>query len=552
MSTRAEHDFDEAIEHTLEAVGLATAASRVYVFLYRSADGSDSLPDRDGSPVDVDGYVGDNSHEWCAPGVEPQKTQLQGLPMSVFPFFGKETLEERDIHLRSLEDLPPEAAAEYEILAAQDITSLVVVPIVGRAGAMLGAGEDASSSVIGFLGVDAVGSRPPFDATIVGVLRAAAASVAAVLSCRDRDRAQSEGLARMLRRSGGTEATSALAAGIVHDLANLLVVADMQAEFLLERLAPEDDDRPGLEDVLALGQRAGKLLRRLLAAVTGRAERETRIDVDESIRELVRLLRRALGPKRTVVLDLAAGGQQVRGPASAFDQAMLNLVLNARDATTETGRIEITTRIDPVTQELVVTVTDDGPGVAPELRDRVFDPYVTTKGEQGSGLGLANVALAARALRGDVTLVDVEGPGARFELRFAPVAREPQVPDHLAGRLASGRRRVLLVEDERALRVLIRRSLVSAGFSVEDVLQVADAPTRLQSTAPDVVLLDLAIGTPIVMDLIDAARAQPHPPLLVAMTSNPNGAPARDAEARGVLVLAKPFRRSALAELVSR
>jgi signal transduction histidine kinase len=552
VSTRAEHDFDEAIERTLEAVGLATSASRVYVFLYRSADGSDTLPARDDRPVDVDAYVGDNSHEWCAPGVEPQKAQLQGLPMSVFPFFGNETIEGRDIYLRSLDDLPPEAAAEYEILAAQDITSLVVVPIMSRAVVSIASSTRGSAPVLGFLGVDAVGTRPPFEEAMVAVLRAAAASVAAVLSCRDRDRLQAEGLARMLRRSGGTEATSALAAGIVHDLANLLVVADMQAEFLLERLAPEDDDRPGLEDVLALGQRAGKLLRRLLAAVTGRAERETRIDVDESIRELVRLLRRALGSKRTVVLDLAAGGHQVRGPASAFDQAMLNLVLNARDATTETGRIEITTRIDAVTQELVVTVADDGEGVAPEIRDRVFDPYVTTKGEQGSGLGLANVALAARALRGDVRLVDIEGAGARFEMRFAPVPREAQVPDHLAGRLASGLRRVLLVEDERALRVLIRRSLVSAGFSVEDVVQVTDAATRLAATAPDVVLLDLAIGTPMVMDLLDAAQAQAQPPLLVAMTSNPNGAPARDVEARGVLVLAKPFRRSALAELVSR
>jgi signal transduction histidine kinase len=554
VSTGAEQPFDEAIERTLEAVGLATGASRVYVFLYRSADGNPSLPPRGEPPIDVDAYVGDNSHEWCAAGVAPQISQLQGLPMSVFPWFGQETLAGRDIYLRELEDLPPEAAAEHELLAAQDITSLVVVPIAVRDGprdSVLKTGPreipTLGAPILGFLGVDGVGDRPPFPPTIVDVLRAAAGSVAAVLACRARERAQSEGLARLLRRASGTEATAALAAGIVHDLANLLVVADMQAEFLLERLPPGDDDRPGLEDVLALGQRGGKLLRRLLAAVTGRAERETRIDVDDSIREL--------GPRRRVTLALAAEGQQVKGPASAFDQAMLNLVLNARDATAEDGRIEISTRVDRVTHELVITVEDDGAGVAPEVRDRVFDPYVTTKGEQGSGLGLANVALAARELRGDVRLVEPESldrRGARFELRLPPVPRDQPIATHLAGRLAEGQRRVLLVEDERALRVLIRRSLITAGFAVEDVLELSEAPGRLVAASPDVVVVDLAVGAPLVAALLDAVEAQTKPPIVVAMTSNPNGTPAREVEARGAFVLTKPFRRSALAEFVSR
>lgn len=512
-------EIDACVQAILATLATPTRAARSYVFEF-----------------EADGLMS-NTHEWCAEGVEPQRDQLQAAPSDLFPWWVAEIRAGRAIVLRSLDELPPAAAAERELLAAQDITELLAVPL------------HVGGHLRGFVGIDIVGEPRGIDAITRATVEHAARAIGSLLTTAELARTRIGEVETRVRRLADLDASAALSAGLVHDLANLLVVVSLHTELALERVAEDDPEREPLDDMLSLVQRASALLRRLLAMLGGQSSTLVAVELDTTANELARMLARAFEPNVRLRVDTHAPDAQIVGPPSLLDQALLNLLVNARDASPPGGVIELRTRIDPVANQALVVVSDMGPGVPPELREQIFQPFFTTKGEAGTGLGLFNVRHAVEQLGGSIRVDVAALGGASFEVRLPLAARTPRLAELVSDVLARGELGLLLVEHERALRVLLRRSLEQLGFVVDCEQRLDEARAQILGERHAIVLLDLHLDEDA-LELVRVARARGR--MVVGMTSEPTSPLALAAEQLGAQLLVKPFRRGVLEELLGR
>lgn len=224
-----------------------------------------------------------------------------------------------------------------------------------------------------------------------------------------------------LRESEKLELMGQLARGVVHDLNNLLSVVQVAAESLRQPL-PDAERTEVLDDLADVAERSTRLTRQLLAFNRRREVHLARVDVNQLARDTGGLFQRLLRPGVTLALELCDGPLPVTGEQALLEQALLNLLLNARDAMPNGGALTLRTRRDGGRAR--VSVTDTGTGIPPDVRERIFEPLFTTKHDgHGTGIGLATVKSVVEQHAGEV-LVDTElGKGTTFALVF-PVARE--------------------------------------------------------------------------------------------------------------------------------
>ncbi|APZ99123.1 hybrid sensor histidine kinase/response regulator [Sphingopyxis sp. QXT-31] len=272
------------------------------------------------------------------------------------------------------------------------------------------------------------------------------------------DRAAAEA---QLRQAQKMEAVGQLTGGIAHDFNNMLAVVVGGLE-LAQRLvvdAPEKAQRH-LSNAMDGANRAADLTRRLLAFARSEPARPEMIVVDESIASFAELIERTIGDRIALTLDLRAAGLAAWLDRQQFENALLNLAVNARDAMDGHGALTIRTLRDEQTEAgaLAVQVIDTGCGMAPEVLERVFDPFYTTKpAGQGTGLGMSQVFAFCRQSGGEVQIASTEGEGTRVAM-LLPVARpveaaEPELVAPVAEpEAASQALHILVVEDD--LRVL--------------------------------------------------------------------------------------------------
>ncbi len=294
-------------------------------------------------------------------------------------------------------------------------------------------------------------------------------------------------LEERLRRSQTMEAVGRLASGVAHDFNNLLTVIMASADMANFNRASSRE----LRDIVRAASTAAELSQRLLSMGQTSNSPLPDLDLDAAVCSATRMLAGAAGDN--IDLRVAANSSVIiRGDRRQLDQALLNLVINARDAMDGSGSIVV--RVVPARSGgAAIEVIDDGPGMGDEIRARALEPFFTTKGEgSGSGLGLAMVQGAVTIMGGEVCIDTAEGGGTRVTLWFprstgtplpAPLSRPTPVVAGL---------RVLVVEDEPVVRSLCARMLRRAGMHV----QVADGPVAAMShmeSALDVVLSDIAM-----------------------------------------------------------
>jgi nitrogen-specific signal transduction histidine kinase/ActR/RegA family two-component response regulator len=367
---------------------------------------------------------------------------------------------------------------------------------------------------------------------------------------RDRRRLEEE-----LRQAQKMEAVGQLAGGVAHDFNNLLTAILGASQFAREALAghPARDD---LDEVIAAARRGAELTRRLLG-FSRRQVAETRVfDLAEAVSGSEELLRRLLGEDVQLVARVAARSL-VRADPALVEQGIVNLALNARDAMPRGGRLEIEARPldggDPVRAGdptlpagplVLLEVRDTGVGMDEATRARIFEPFFTTKAAgKGTGLGLSTVYAAVRGAGGAIRVESAPGRGATFRI-FLPRCRDDARPSASPAPLAAGgRERVLLVEDDPAVRVLARRALTGAGYEVLEAdrpsaaLDLAERAGRLDLLVTDVILPELS-GSELAAEL--SARL---PSLRVLYVSGYTGGhlDARGVQGAGRGFLAKPF-----------
>ncbi len=270
-----------------------------------------------------------------------------------------------------------------------------------------------------------------------------------------------------LHRVDRLESIGRLAGGIAHDFNNLLAVIRNYAQFLIEDLPEGSQSREDLEQIRRAVDRATSLTRQLLIFARKERSAPRPLQLNEIVGDTERLLHRTLGEDIHLRTRLDHGLPPVELDPGQAEQVLINLALNARDAMPTGGTLTITTaRGDDDT--VLLSVSDTGTGMPPEVADRAFEPFFTNKPEgKGTGLGLAMVYGVITSAGGNVDLETSEGEGTTLTLSLPatdePAPEEPELtPEIGAGRGET----VLLVEDADALRDLTRRILAEAGYTV--------------------------------------------------------------------------------------
>jgi signal transduction histidine kinase/ActR/RegA family two-component response regulator len=300
------------------------------------------------------------------------------------------------------------------------------------------------------------------------------------------------------------EAVGRLAGAVAHDFNNSLLVIQGWAELLGPRARFDPQLAEALRAIDQAARRSAQLTRRLLTL--GRREVSVPRPVQPAtfLADFARTLGRVLPEDVRVELQVAETGP-ILVDAGQLEQALLNLALNARDAMRGKGGGLLTIRcreeatatlghaLDPaVPRAVVIEVEDTGSGIEPAALERIFEPYFTTKGEAGTGLGLASVEAIARGAGGAVWAASRLGDGSKFSLAFpaAPAARDaPELPAALPAGKGHGEV-ILVVEDEREVRELMVHALERAGFSVIAAEDGDAALAKIEGAgAPDVALL---------------------------------------------------------------
>jgi CheY-like chemotaxis protein len=301
-------------------------------------------------------------------------------------------------------------------------------------------------------------------------------------------------LEAQLRQSQKMQALGQLASGLAHDFNNVLTVVSGYAESLAGRLKSDADASAALEEIQRASDQGAALTRRLLALSRPSALKRVAVDLNALVRDHEQMLRVMLGESITLLLEVAPGEALVRADAGALEQVLLNLLANARDALPNGGTVRVATHARGGRATLVVH--DNGSGIQPVLRERIFEPFVTTKpAGGGSGLGLYVVYAIVTGLGGEIDLQTEVGLGTRVSVKLPSLpadARSAAVASR-RDRARGGSERVLVVEDRPELRELLRAALADAGYQVivaaDGVEALAlDVRDRIDLVVSDVVM----------------------------------------------------------------
>ncbi len=287
------------------------------------------------------------------------------------------------------------------------------------------------------------------------------------------------------------EAVGRLAGGVAHDFNNLLMVIMGRTELLLRELARDDPRRAAAQLIVSSTSRAADLTRQLLAFSRKQVLQPRVLDLNAVVGNMGELLKRLIGEDIVLatVLDPVLG--RVKADPGQTEQVIMNLAINARDAmpqggrlTIETANVELDARYAQQHLEtrpgphVMVAVSDTGIGMDATTQARLFEPFFTTKGPgKGTGLGLATVYGIVKQSGGNIWVYSEPGQGTTFKI-YLPQVEEPDEPGQPDPPLATplqGMETILLVEDETAVRELVRDALTARGYTVLEAHHGNDA-----------------------------------------------------------------------------
>ena len=372
-----------------------------------------------------------------------------------------------------------------------------------------------------------------------------------------------------LQQAQRLEAVGRLAGGVAHETNNQMTVVLGCANFALRHGALPADVRADLEQIRKAAERTASITAQLLAFGRRQVSRPEVTDLAGAVRRLQPILERAIAPLALLDLAIAPGAAPAKVDPGQFDQVLLNLVMNGRDAMEAGGRLRIAvSRAHLVNdggerfvgEEIVpgdyirIAVSDTGQGMDDATLRRAFEPFFTTKAiGQGTGLGLSMVYGIMRQNGGYISVATQPGHGATFVLYF-PVAAEPAAAPGAAdpGAAPVAHRTVLRVEDDPSVRAILVRELESHRY---EVLEAEDGRAALDCVRQYRGKLDVVI-TDVQMPGLDgralaAALAELRPGLPVLfMSGHPDDEVIRELTASGKPFLQKPFTGEELAYLV--
>ena len=387
---------------------------------------------------------------------ERLKEALQRQPgAQSMPWFTSRLEEDGKVVINSLDEIPNEARTEREHLEIRGVGAAVMLPF----------GKDGDQIICFTSGEQ----RNWMEDEIVGLN-----SITTILENgmeRQRFEVEKNLLREQLHQAQKLEAIGKLTGGIAHDFNNMLVPIIGYADSILnesEKLKWEEE----IKEIRKAADSAASLTGQLLAFSRKQILHKRPLRVNREVAEMDKMIRRILGEDVDLILHTKARRDVVEADRGQLQQVLVNLCVNARDAMPEGGAIAITTNNPPDNEDqVVIEVRDTGCGMTEEVREKAFDPFFSTKGNDGTGLGLSVVMGIVQQHNGSMELSSEPGEGTVFTIRF-PLSKESASPDKAPERTVpseeEGRNgeRILLVEDEPAVMTFVRTALSKWNYEV--------------------------------------------------------------------------------------
>jgi PAS domain S-box-containing protein len=384
----------------------------------------------------------------------------------------------------------------------------------------------------------------------------------------ERKRAQDEldRTREAISQSQKLEAIGRLTGGVAHDFNNLLTIIRSSAELLRHASLPEEKRSRYIQAIADTAERAAVLTRQLLAFARQQPLRPEAFHVGARVEGIREMIEASLGATIQFDLDIPDDLPLVEADVNQFEAALLNMVINARDAMGNAGKLRVGARhvsqIPPIRQHagtmgdfIAVTVTDTGPGIDPAVLGRVFEPFFTTKqANKGTGLGLSQVYGFAKQSGGEIDVDSKAGSGTTFTLYLPRAKVDAVAPLH---RGSSHRlpgiihpRNVLLVEDNETVGQFALGLLTELGHNVTLVTdgRAALKEIRQRGRQLDIVLTDVVMPGMSGIELAQEIRQQ-WPDLCVVLTSGYSHILAEEGS-HGFYLLEKPYSMEGLLAVI--
>jgi two-component system, cell cycle sensor histidine kinase and response regulator CckA len=384
-----------------------------------------------------------------------------------------------------------------------------------------------------------------------------------------RDVTERTRLADQLRHAQKLEAVGQLAGGVAHDFNNILTVILASVEIVFEGLEDPHPARRWLLDIQHAGRRAAALTRQLLTFARRHAAAPQTLDLNDVVKGIHKMLERLIGEGTRMSLTLQATLPSIFADPDQLGQVLTNLVVNARDAMPQGGTICIVTASHTLdeSQGLVwalpagdyvrLSVRDTGEGMTKEVKDRIFEPFYTTKKDRGTGLGLSMVHGIVTQSGGQIRAESELGAGTTFTILLPVTTGTRDVVR--AGKgvpfTLSGHERILLVEDEGPVRAVASEILTKSGYTVEAVATVADAIAAWAGGTKgfDLIVTDVVMPDASGWALGEQIRAQAPAQKIVFMSGYSHEVLAHGTTGASTFkLLQKPFTRIDLLRIVRR
>lgn len=455
-------EIDASIDATLERIGTVFNTESCAIVQYSPRGETSSL-----------------THRWPVAACD----SVQDLDSTQFAWWNGRLSNEDYIFIPDASQLPEDAAAERQLLRSTGITSILAIPM--REG----------SRPLGYLAFPSSGNRRQWHAEDLAVLKTLSSIVLSAI-VRKRNEQEKERLQEQLAHSQKMEAVGKLSGGIAHDFNNMLLPIIGYADMLLTTMADDDPRVNDLAEIRRAADRAAALTRQLLAFSRKQVIAKSVFDLGEAIAEMENMLRRIIGADVELITELDGCAIPVRADVGQIEQVLMNLVINARQAMPDGGSIRLRAgnysgpleeiklvSAQPAEGEYAyIEVRDGGTGMDPELISRIFEPFYTTKGLDGTGLGLSVVYGIIEQHHGGIDVISEVGEGTTFRI-ILPTAGNGHPPEPVENeRVTTGAattpgpgQRILLVEDEPGVRNFVTEALGKNGYEVISAGSIGEA-----------------------------------------------------------------------------
>ncbi|HEY0254814.1 MAG TPA: ATP-binding protein [Kofleriaceae bacterium] len=352
-----------------------------------------------------------------------------------------------------------------------------------------------------------------------------------------------------LRQTQKMDSLGMLAGGIAHDFNNLLAVISTNASVLGE-IVTDDEGRSLVDDIEQTVQRAAGLTRQLLAFSRKQVAAPISLDLNSTISDTHKMLRRMIGEDVKLLTSYEPDLPHVMIDPGLVVQVLMNLAVNARYAMPRGGTLSVTTRA--TNTNVILVVSDTGTGMPPDVRARIFEPFVTTKGVgKGTGMGLSVVHGIVQQANGTISVSSTPDQGTTFEIKLPAVPETGNTIEIPVVEATRGSETVLVVDDDDFVRKAATRALIARGYKVLEASNGQAALRALDRQRVDLLLTDVVMPNMDGRELVELATAA-HPELVIIyMSGYTDDAVVRHGVSRGeVDFVEKPFQVKTLSAKV--